>query len=225
MFNFHVVARIKTEFSDKFGVPKQSQLAPALEGRIIFEPQYRDLDYLRGLEKCSHLWLIFVFHLVPPFQGSTIRPPLLGGKKRLGVFSTRTPHRPNPIGLSLVEIKEIDEKNCEIIVTGHDLVNDTPLIDIKPYINTYDCPSGKSNDWTQEIEFHPLEVEWLAEALSFVKAHKKQEFKDKVEQLLRLDPRPRTSKDSQFGFYLEDCNVEFRIDGKTATIISVSYKK
>ena len=140
-----IIAHIETDFGCKFGVPRQSGLIPELKGRIIFEPDFRVAEALRGLEGYSHLWLIWIFSEVETLQSTldaktwspTVRPPRLGGNKRMGVFATRSPFRPNPIGLSCVEIAGIDINTPDgpvIHVKGADLMNGTPILDIKPYL-------------------------------------------------------------------------------------------
>ncbi|MBO5656695.1 MAG: tRNA (N6-threonylcarbamoyladenosine(37)-N6)-methyltransferase TrmO, partial [Agathobacter sp.] len=134
----HPIARIHTEFPDKFGIPRQSGLVPSLRGEIVFEPEYRSMDAIRGIEEYSHLWLIWEFSKAKRDTISlTVTPPRLGGKERKGVFATRAPYRPNSLGLSSVRLEEVyyDEKRGPIlVVSGADLLDQTPIFDIKPYL-------------------------------------------------------------------------------------------
>src|SRR5690606_7545787 len=157
---------------------------------------------LRGLEECSHLWVLFHFHLAGPLSGTTVRPPVLGGEKRMGIFATRTPHRPNPIGLSLVKIESIAMKDgmALIEVSGHDFVDQTPLIDVKPYVASYDKPATPPRHWTDSIEQKLCAVAWEDSALNSLQQYKAIELKAMIEQVISLDPRPRATKaDAEFG--------------------------
>jgi len=211
MFNIKFIGRVSTEFPEKFGVPKQPQLAPALKGVLSFIAPYNDPNYLKGLESCSHIWVLFYFHLNKTHFGTTIRPPVLGGAQRMGIFSTRSPHRPNPIGLSLLKIDSIDLNLSEVRVSGHDLVNDTPIIDIKPYVESYDSPRDPSHHWSDDLDQTPLTVAWSEHALSDLNNFKIENLKDTIEQVLRLDPRPRSKEmEAQFGFYFKGFNIIFQ---------------
>jgi len=210
MLNIRIIGRVSTEFPEKFGVPKQPNLVPSLKGVIRFEDEFRDPNFLKGLDKCSHIWVLFHFHLNKEHSGTTIRPPVLGGSQRMGIFSTRSPHRPNPIGLSLLKIDAIDMNKCEVFVSGHDLVDGTPIIDIKPYISAYDFPQEKSFHWSEESESQKLSIKWEAKAMEQLVRLHAQNDRDSIEQILSLDPRPRAkSKESRFGFYYRDLNIVF----------------
>ena len=141
-FSMKVIARIRSDFESKFGVPRQSGLVDALEATVVFEPEYRNADALRGMEEFSHLWLVWVFDKAARDTWSpTVRPPRLGGNTRMGVFATRSPFRPNPIALSCVRLKSIEEtaEGTVLRILGADLMNGTPILDIKPYIPYADC--------------------------------------------------------------------------------------
>ena len=157
-----VIARARSEFPSKFGIPRQSGLVPSLRTRIVFEPEFRNAEALRGIEEFSHLWLIWGFSEVHQEVWSpTVRPPRLGGNRRMGVFATRSPFRPNPIGLSCVELIEADlnPKNPTLLVGGADLMDGTPIYDIKPYLLTTDCHPEAPKGFTQEHEDYQLNVE------------------------------------------------------------------
>ncbi len=203
------IGQIRSEFGEKFGVPKQPGLAPALRAVLELSGEWSHETCLKGLEDCSHVWVIFQFHLSEVFHGGTVRPPVLGGEKRVGVFATRSPHRPNPIGLSLVKIEKlvIAPGVAHIHVSGHDFVDGTPILDIKPYVNSYDAPQGASFHWSDNIVQTKTEVIWKADA----GVHKLA-----LEQVLALDPRPRVAKpDAKFGLDFAGLNVVFSSsDGK-----------
>ena len=146
-----IIARINTDFKEKFGIPRQSGLVPQLKGRIVFEPEYRNADALREIEGFSHLWLIFDFSLAHKDEWSpTVRPPRLGGNRRVGVFASRSPFRPNPLGLSCVELIGIEKTSDGdvLIVGGADLLDNTPIFDIKPYVPYADCHPEATGGFT-----------------------------------------------------------------------------
>lgn len=158
----NIIARIRTELPEKFGVPRQSGLVPQLRGTIVFEPAYRNPDALRGLEGFSHLWLIFQFHqAVREGWSPTVRPPRLGGNRRMGVFATRSPFRPNAIGLSCVKLEGVrqEEKLGPVLdVSGADLVDGTPILDIKPYLPYADCHPEATGGFTDPLDGQTLQV-------------------------------------------------------------------
>ena len=143
LFTVKPIAYIETDFKEKFGIPRQSGRAPSLRARIVFTPEYRNVEALREIEGFSHLWLLFDFSLAHKTEWSaTVRPPRLGGNKRVGVFASRSPFRPNPIGLSCVKLVGVEQTETDgavLIVSGADLLDGTPIIDIKPYLPFADC--------------------------------------------------------------------------------------
>ena len=187
MRELKIIATIKTDFPTKFGIPRQSGLVDTV-GKIVFEEKYKNPDALRGLEDFSHLWLIWGFSEVNKTEWSpTVRPPRLGGNKRVGVFATRSPFRPNPIGLSSVKILEI--KNGEIFVSGADLLDGTPIYDIKPYIPYTDCHTDALGGFSDDVLGDNLEVE-ISEEFKDVLG----EDYDKTIAVLEGDPRPHYQK-------------------------------
>ena len=160
----HPIAHIRTDLPGKFGVPRQSGLAQHLKARIVFEPDYRNPDALRGIEGYSHLWLIWHFSLSEREAWSpTVRPPKLGGNQRMGVFATRSPFRPNPIGLSCVRLLGLEttvKDGTVLIVGGADLVDGTPIFDIKPYIPYADCHPDATGGFTADYDARPLPVDF-----------------------------------------------------------------
>lgn len=188
-----IIAHIHTDFPDKFGIPRQSGLVESLQGTIIFEPEYRNPEILRGLEEFSHIWLLWKFSKSKKEHWSaTVKPPRLGGKKRVGVFATRSPFRPNDIGLSCVKLEkiELDEKVGPIIlVSGVDLLDMTPIYDIKPYIPFTDCKPEASEGYTRETKMHELEVIFPQNLLERYPPEKR----EAVIGILAQDPRPTLS--------------------------------
>lgn len=212
---------IRSEFPEKFGVPKQPNLVPELKARLCLAGESAHETSVRGLEDCSHLWVIFHFHLSQKFSGTTVRPPVLGGEKRVGVFATRSPHRPNPLGLSLVKLERIlfEDGLTVLEVSGHDFVDGTPILDIKPYIASYDAPMGQSHHWSDQAERRFLSVRWTASALEQLAKLKKLEQKKIIEDVLRLDPRPRSAKATdQFGMSFAGLNITFSTEGETVVV-------
>ena len=219
------IARIYTEFPEKFGIPRQSGLAKALRGRIIFEPQYRNPDALRGLEGFSHMWLIWEFSANRTSRQwqPTVRPPRLGGNAHLGVFATRSPFRPNPLGLSCVEIDSIDlytEDGPVITVKGADLMDGTPIYDIKPYIRYADSRQQAVCGYVDALEERSLKVVFTSELSG--KIGDTSVIPSLIETL-RLDPRPSYHDDPErvYGLSFAGLNVKFKVNGPVLTVVDV----
>ena len=219
------IARIYTEFPEKFGIPRQSGLAKALRGRIIFEPQYRNPDALRGLEGFSHMWLIWEFSANRTSRQwqPTVRPPRLGGNAHLGVFATRSPFRPNPLGLSCVEIDSIDlftEDGPVITVKGADLMDGTPIYDIKPYIRYADSRQQAVCGYVDALEERSLKVVFPSELSG--KIGDTSVIPSLIETL-RLDPRPSYHDDPEriYGLSFAGLNVKFKVNGPVLTVVDV----
>ena len=217
-----VIARVRTPFAEKFGVPRQSGLAPA-QGTVIFEPDYRCADALRGLEGFSHLWLVWMFHqAVRKDWSPTVRPPRLGGNQRMGVFATRSPFRPNPIGLSCVELAGVDLHTPEgpvLHVRGIDLVDGTPILDIKPYLPYCDARPEAAGGFTDGLDSPALAVSCPPALLEQIPpAHR-----SGLLAVLAGDPRPRYQADPQriYGLTYAGCNVTFRVAGETVIVEGV----
>jgi len=210
-----IIAHIRSDFPTKFGLPRQSGLVSELRAEIVFEPEYRNPDALRGLEGFSHLWIIWEFSEAKRDSWSpTVRPPRLGGNTRMGVFATRSPFRPNPIGLSCVEIlgiRQDKELGTVIEVGGADLMDGTPIYDIKPYIPYADAHPDAKEGFTAQNQGYRLEVE-IPEELQ------KRVAQDKLEGLygiLAQDPRPSYQDDPErvYGFEYAGYEVKFRVCG------------
>lgn len=219
------IAFIKTEFPEKFGIPRQSGLAKDLRGRIIFEPQFRNPDALRGLEGFSHIWLIWEFsanRTTREWQ-PTVRPPRLGGNTHLGVFATRSPFRPNPLGLSCVEIDRIDlftDEGPVITVKGADLMDGTPIYDIKPYIRYADSRQQALCGYVDSLEERSLKVVFPPELSSRIEDTS---VIPSLVETLRLDPRPSYHDDPErvYGLSFARLNVKFRVNGEVLTVVDV----
>ncbi|MCQ2082875.1 MAG: tRNA (N6-threonylcarbamoyladenosine(37)-N6)-methyltransferase TrmO [Bacteroidaceae bacterium] len=221
------IATIHTGFHSKFGVPRQSGLTSSIKGTIVFKPEFRDRNALRGLEEFSHIWLIWEFSQARRDEWSpTVRPPRLGGNVRMGVFATRSPFRPNPIGLSCVRLEGID-MNCPdgpvIHVSGADMVDGTPIYDIKPYIPYTDCQPQATGGFTDNVEMHVLDVEIGSTLTHGMPADTLQAIKD----ILAQDPRPRYQQDSEriYSFEYDGWNIHFNVDGNRATVESMTKAK
>ena len=224
------IARIHTDFPEKFGIPRQSGLAPALQGRIVFEPAYRNADALRGLEDFSHIWLVWEFSANVRRGASsdvvwqpTVRPPRLGGNAHLGVFATRSPFRPNPLGLSCVEISAIRPDTPEgpvIYVRGADLMDGTPIYDIKPYIVYADSRPDASCGYVDNLSDRRLEVVYEPHVIDAVKD---KEIMRSLTEVLSLDPRPAYQNDPhrEYGLSFAGMNIRFKIMGDTLTVVSI----
>ncbi len=218
-----IIAHIHTDFPDKFGIPRQSGLVESLQGTIIFEPEYRNPEILRGLEEFSHIWLLWKFSKSNREHWSaTVKPPRLGGKKRVGVFATRSPFRPNDIGLSCVKLEEIelDEKVGPIIlVSGVDLLDMTPIYDIKPYIPFTDCKPEASEGYTRETKMHELEVIFPQNLLERYPPEKR----EAVIGILAQDPRPTYVQDPNriYGVAFAGFDIKFQVDKNRLTVCDV----
>lgn len=222
-YNFKVIARIKSDFPEKFGIPRQSGLLPNLRSTIRFEPEFRNADALRGLEGFSHLWILWIFsENVRDTWSPTVRPPRLGGNKRLGVFATRSSFRPNPIAMSCVKIEEIrlgGSNGPEVIVSGADLMDGTPIVDIKPYLPFADSVPEAKGGFAESVKGNNLEVEIPSTLLEKIPAEKR----EALMQLLGQDPRPHYQDDSErmYGFNFSGFEIKFKVSGSKLTIESI----
>lgn len=223
-FELKVIARIHSDFSTKFGIPRQSGLVPEQRSTIIFEPEYRDENALRGLSGYSHLWLIWGFSKVDQVKWSPmVKPPRLGGNKRMGVFATRSPFRPNPIGLSCVKLEKIEKKNGYgnvLVVLGADLMDGTPIYDIKPYLSFTDSRPEAVNGFAEETYLtEPLPVRFPNELLERVPVEKR----ETLIKTLSLDPRPGylVNGEEPYGFTYSGLDIRFRVVDGVLTVFDV----
>ena len=217
-----VIARIHNAYDEKFGVPRQSGLAEEVISVIVFEPEYRVEEALRGIEEYSHLWLIWAFDRTDRENWSpTVRPPRLGGNKRVGVFATRSPFRPNSIGLSCVKLvgKEKTREGTVLKVAGADLVNGTPIYDIKPYLPYADCIPGATGGFTDRTEKRTVTVEFAAETADKLTGEEQRMLKS----ALKEDPRPAYQEDPErvYTFGFAGKQVRFRVRESILTVIEV----
>lgn len=221
-YNLKPIAKIYTDFDEKFGIPRQSGRVSSLTGKIVFEPEFRSPEAIRGLEAFNYIWLIFDFSLSHrPTFSPTVRPPRLGGNKRTGVFATRSPFRPNNLGLSSVKldrIEQTDEGLC-LIVSGIDILNETPIFDIKPYIPYSDCHTDATEGFTENTKNHFLNVEFPQELLDVIPKEKREAIVD----CLADDPRPSYIEDGKiFRMKFSSFDIEFHVYGNNLTVTDVT---
>lgn len=221
--SLHVIARIHTGFPEKFGIPRQSGLVPSLRARIIFEPEYRNPDALRGMEDFSHLWLLWLFsECCRDTWSPTVRPPRLGGNTRVGVFATRSPFRPNPIGLSSVRLEQIDLRTPQgpiLTVSGADLMDQTPILDIKPYLPFTDSHPDASAGFAGEHMNDRLCVEFP----ETLQASLPRAVRESMIDILASDPRPAYQSDPQrvYSLSYSGFTVRFRVSYPVLTVCEI----
>ena len=218
------IAHIHSDFSEKFGIPRQSGLVEELTATVVFEPAYRDLSALRGLEGFSHLWLIWEFSQARRESWSpTVRPPRLGGNRRLGVFATRSPFRPNPLGLSCVRLLEIRQDRAQgpvLVVAGADLMDGTPIYDVKPYLPYADCKPDAVGGFAARPKEADLAVDCSPALLDRVPEDKRAALL----AVLAQDPRPQYQDDPDrvYGMAFAGLEVKFRVAGERLTVTEIS---
>lgn len=222
MNELKIIARINSDFPDKFGIPRQSNLVNELEATIVFEPDYRNPDALRGLENFSHIWLLWQFAgITPKTWQATVRPPRLGGNQRIGVFASRSPNRPNALGLSCVEVAGIDLEvsNGPLIhVRGADLRDNTAIYDIKPYLPFADCRPEARSGFAEQPQARLL-VRLPEDLVWRVPVNKL----SALAHVLALDPRPAYHTDPKrvYGLAFAGLEVKFRVEGEELTVLEV----
>ena len=222
-YTIHPIAHIRTDFTDKFGIPRQSGLVPELTARIVFEPEYRDPNALVGIEGYDRLWLIWQFSTVAAEYAAgkswrpTVRPPRLGGNERRGVFATRSPYRPNALGLSCVELAGVE--NGELIVRGADLLDGTPIFDIKPYLAYTDSHPEATGGFAQNALDHRLRVHCPPALLDCLPERKRASLL----AVLAEDPRPsyQHAPERLYGLIFAGFNVEFTVDGDDLYVLGM----
>lgn len=219
----HIIANIHSDFPTKFGIPRQSGLVEELTAKIVFTPDYRAPEAVRGLEDFSHIWLIWQFSkAVREHWSPTVRPPRLGGNTRMGVFATRSPFRPNAIGLSCVRLLKVEPNTPEgpvLTVAGADLMDGTPILDIKPYIPYADCQMEATGGFTDTAGDFLLKVEFPPELLSMVP----EDRREALIGVLRHDPRPSYQRNAErvYGMEFAGWNIRFRVEGDVLTVVEV----
>ena len=215
------IAHIRSDFSEKFGIPRQSGLVEELTAAVVFEPEYRDPSAFRGLEGFSHLWLIWEFSRSRGWS-PTVRPPRLGGNKRLGVFATRSPFRPNPLGLSCVRLVEVRQDRAlgpVLVVAGADLMDGTPIYDVKPYLPYADCKPDAVGGFAAQPKGADLTVECPPAMLDRVPEDKRAALL----AVLAQDPRPQYQDDPErvYGMAFAGLEVKFRVAGERLTVTEI----
>lgn len=217
----HIIANIHSDFPTKFGIPRQSGLVEELTAKIVFTPDYRAPEAVRGLEDFSHIWLIWQFSkAVREHWSPTVRPPRLGGNTRMGVFATRSPFRPNAIGLSCVRLLKVEPNTPEgpvLTVAGADLMDGTPILDIKPYIPYADCQMEATGGFTDTAGEFLLKVEFPPELLSMVP----EDRREALIGVLRHDPRPSYQRKPErvYGMEFAGVNVRFKVAEDTLLVV------
>ncbi len=216
------IAHIRSDFPDKFGVPRQAGLVEALTATVVFAPPYRAIEALRGIEGFSHLWLLWEFSgSVRQGWSPTVRPPRLGGNGRMGVFATRSPFRPNPIGLSCVRLLGVERESPLgplLHVAGADLVDGTPIYDVKPYVPYADCRPEATGGFAAAGQDYLLKVDIPAPALMGVPEDKREALRG----VLAQDPRPAYQRDGRmYGLRFAGLEVKFTVQGRTLTVRSI----
>ena len=219
-----IVARVRTDFPEKFGIPRQSGILDMLESLVVFEPEFRNPDALRGIEGFSHLWLIWKFSEAVTEQWSpTVRPPRLGGNVRLGVFATRAPYRPNPIGLSsvrLIGVEKTEDMGTVLRISGADLMDGTPIYDIKPYLPYTDCHTDALGGFAEPLREYALEVKVSDDLLNKIPREKR----EALTEILKNDPRPGYQRDPRrvYKMSFSAHTVEFTVEGDVLTVRDIT---
>ena len=222
-YTLKAIAHVHSDFKTKFGIPRQSGLVPELISTIVFEPEYSNKEALRGIEQFSHLWLIWQFsETVRDNWSPTVRPPRLGGNKRVGVFATRSPYRPNALGLSCVKRMDVFEGESGtmcIVVSGADLMDGTPIYDIKPYLPFADSIPDAVGGFADEKFSYSLKVEFDTELMNRLPADKR----EAAIKILEQDPRPsyQNNPDRIYGVEFAGFDIKFKVDGNLLTVISL----
>jgi tRNA-Thr(GGU) m(6)t(6)A37 methyltransferase TsaA len=219
-----IIAHIRSDFTTKFGIPRQSGLVDSLKSVVVFEPEYRVAEAFRGLEGYSHIWLIWKFsEAVREEWSPTVRPPRLGGNTRMGVFATRSPYRPNPVGLSSVKLDriELDSPDGPLLhISGADLMDGTPIYDIKPYLSYVDSHPEATGGFALQQKEGVIAVECPEELLEIVPENKRQALLD----LLAQDPRPayQNDPDRLYGMEYAGFEIKFKAEEKLLTVIKIA---
>jgi tRNA-Thr(GGU) m(6)t(6)A37 methyltransferase TsaA len=226
MYRMEPIARIRTDFPEKFGIPRQAGLADALRGEIAFEPKYRDANALRGMEEYDRLWLIWAFsESILEEWSPTVKPPRLGGNTRVGVFATRSPFRPNPVGLSSVKLEgvELDTPEGPVLrVSGADMMDGTPIYDIKPYLPFADSHPDDTGGFADPVRAHALQVVFPPQLLAQVP----EAAREALMEILSQDPRPSYQEDAAriYHMCLGAYEASFTVAGDTLTVIKIEKK-
>jgi tRNA-Thr(GGU) m(6)t(6)A37 methyltransferase TsaA len=216
------IGYIRTDFKDKFGIPRQSGRVAELKGRIVFEQEYRNSQALRGIEEFSHLWLIFGFsQAVRNRKALTVRPPRLGGNKRVGVFASRSPYRPNSLGLSAVKLEGVEKSDAEgeiLIVSGVDMLDNTPIFDIKPYLPYADCKPDANGSFGEAFKEYSIDVIFPDELLNKLPEEKR----TAAVECLKDDPRPSYHDDLRmYSMNFAGYDIHFKVENNVLWVVAV----
>jgi tRNA-Thr(GGU) m(6)t(6)A37 methyltransferase TsaA len=221
-----IIAYVNSCFTEKFGTPRQGGLVALAEARLVLVEPFNRREMVRGLEDFSHIWIHFLFHQArADGWKTTVRPPRLGGDKRIGVWATRSPHRPNFMGLSVVKLKGIEFSNgVELVVAGVDLLDGTPVFDIKPYLPSSDSIEEAAEGWAEQ-EFAALEVDFLPAADKFCTDYEAESgvpLQQLIREILREDPRPASQREKKdmYGMRLYNVNVRWQVSGAACLVLS-----
>ncbi|MBR2861210.1 MAG: tRNA (N6-threonylcarbamoyladenosine(37)-N6)-methyltransferase TrmO [Clostridia bacterium] len=221
-FELSVIGYVENDFNEKFGIPRQSEILSKMQSKIVLEKEYSDKNAFRGIEEFSHLWIIWQFseNVNKPWT-PCVRPPRLGGNKKVGVFATRSPFRPNSLGMSSVELDKVtfDEFGRAVLsVRGADMLSGTPVFDIKPYVAFSDSHEDAKCSFSDEFADYCLEVVFPQELLELIPAEKR----ETVKMILSSDPRPSYQKDErEYGMSFGGFEIKFTVKEKTLTVVSV----
>lgn len=222
--NMEAIAHIRTRFGDKFGIPRQSGITGGMSGKIVFEPKYRRAEAFRELDGFSHIWIIWEFSEIADDTewSPTVRPPKLGGNRRVGVFASRSPFRPNRLGLSCVKLDKIDfvcKDGPVLYVSGADMVDGTPILDIKPYLPYVDCHLEALGGYTEGIYDNKIWVEFERKAAQNIP----KEMLDDIAEVLSADPRPSYQNDDKriYGMSYAGYNIKFKVSNEVLTVCEI----
>ncbi len=231
MYNLEPIGTIESCFKEKFGIPRQPGLVPAAQAVLVLHPPYNTPEAVTGLEAFSHIWLIYIFHAIESGKWRpTVRPPRLGGNKRIGVFATRSNFRPNPLGISAVKLEKIvrDGARTRLELSGVDLLEGTPVLDIKPYLPYTDTISGAKGGFAETAPEAGLTIEFTAEAMAACKQLESGAapgIKLLIKQMLALDPRPaytgESNPDRVYGFRILNVDVKWKVAAGQAVVTDV----
>lgn len=232
MFSLQPIGYVSSPYKEKFAIPRQARLVPSAKGYIEMQPQYCDRHFYKGLEDFSHIWVHFIFHQAEYKQGqTTVRPPRLGGNIKKGIFATRSPFRPNSLGLSAVELAHIEHAPnvTRLHIQGLDLLDGTPVVDIKPYLHSTDTVDDSQEGFLQDITEQPRQVEFAPQAQSILTQHQPThpELTEFITQVLQLDPRPGYRRQEQhdehhvYGMQLYTFNITWVVKNKVHYVLSI----
>ena len=230
-----IIAKVDAPFKEKFGIPRQPRLADAAVSRIVFEPAFNSTDFISSIEQHSHIWLLFLFHQnLSQGYKPQVRPPRLGGNSKVGVFATRSTFRPNGIGMSAVKLISCETLDSQVTLTveGADLLDGTPIVDIKPYIPYSDCLPNATSTMAQEQDEQELEVNFSEHAenqMNLLDLSRYVKLKELITQVLQQDPRPAYKKakadSKEYGIRLYDLNIKWQVNGQLCLVVSIEQEK